>query len=71
MDIKIGDEPVDGKVHISIRYDEMIDDLGYSAQVDVWVPASDSISEIHERAYEEAKKFLQRALSAHSSLDHQ
>ena len=71
MDIKIGEEPIDGKVHISIHYHEMIDSLGYSAQVEVWVPASDSISEIHERAHEEAKKFLRRALSAHSSLDHQ
>lgn len=55
-----------GKIEVYVEYHEMIGDLGFSATVNVWIPAIDSRSEIISLAKAEARKFLERALSIHS-----
>lgn len=56
-------------LEVTVLYRETIDDHGYSARVNVWVPNVDSRAQIQRAAIEEAQKFLQRALSAHSAAD--
>lgn len=68
MEININNyHPGDELVEAIVRYHEIINGHGYSAQLSVWVPNLDSRSEIRRLAAEEAKKFLERALLAHSS----
>ncbi len=68
MQITINNYNQDDKmVQATVSYYELIDGHGYSAQISVWVPNVDSRSEIRKLANEEAKKFLERAILAHSS----
>jgi hypothetical protein len=65
--ISFKNTPIDGKLEAMIHYHEMRDALGYSASVNVWVPVVESRSQLEDLAKKEAKNFLERALSAHSS----
>lgn len=70
MDIEVvwfKNTPIDGKLEAMVHYHEQRDDLGYFASVSVWVPVVESRSELEDLAKKEAKNFLERALSAHSS----
>ncbi|MEW6314741.1 MAG: hypothetical protein AB1513_12015 [Pseudomonadota bacterium] len=67
MEITIGNNNDGDLIEVAVRYREVIDGHGYSAHVMVWVPNRDSRSEVCRYAAEEARKFLQRALAAHSA----
>lgn len=68
MEITVGNYSSDARlVEAVVRYQEIINDHAYSAQVNVWVPNVDSRAEIRKMAREESHKFLLRALSAHSA----
>ncbi len=68
MDVSIDWKQVmNGKLEMQVGYYEEVDALGYSADVIVWVPYSDSRSELEARAKVAAHEFLKRAVSAHSS----
>jgi|GEM_PF-2873948 len=69
MEIQIGPKTVDGKIMVIVNYYETIDECGQSASVEVWVDYSDSRSEIKSRAKVAAQEFLDRALTAHASVD--
>jgi len=71
MEITIGKYRPDAElVEAVVRYNEIIEGHGFSAQVNVWVPNVDSLAEVRRLATEAAHNFLQRALSAHSALGH-
>lgn len=55
------------KILVRVDYYEEIDGLGYSGTIEIWVPNVDSQAETKKLALQEAKAFLQRALSAHDS----
>jgi len=65
MEITIGPSHPEGMVPVTVDYYEQIDDLGYSARVEVFVPDSDSRSEIRATAMVAARDFLERAIAAH------
>ena len=54
------------KILMEVHFYEQIEGLGYNAAVTVWVPASDSRSEIEAFAKIEALAFLKRLISVHS-----
>lgn len=67
MEITVGKPVIDGKVEMRVSYFEEIDGLGFSAEVTVWVPHTDSLSELESLAKTQAEQFLLRAVSRRSS----
>jgi len=67
MRIAVGKPVIEGKVEMRVSYFEEIDGLVSSAEVTVWVPHSDSVSELESLAKTEAEQFLLRAVSHRSS----
>ncbi|MDR3370901.1 hypothetical protein [Rhodoferax sp.] len=69
MEISVLKPAVDGKLEVSVRYYEQIDGLGHNATLTVWVPETDSRSELEKRARLAAESFLKQCLLAHSAQD--
>ena len=67
MEIEVMQEPIDGLLEVSVRFREVIDGFGHSAEVMVWVKESDSRQEIAARARVAAAAFLRQCLSAHDA----
>jgi hypothetical protein len=67
MEISILKAPVNGKLEVSVRYYDQIEELGHSATLTVWVQETDSRKELEARAREAAHAFLQRCVSAHAA----
>lgn len=63
--ITIEAEPIDGRLSAWVSLREIIHDFGYEAEVRVWVEATDSMAEVHQKALSETATFLQRLLSHH------
>lgn len=64
-------QPEEDLVEVTVDYHQVINDRGHSARLYVWVPNVDSREELRRLASEEARKFLQLMLSAHSASDPQ
>lgn len=69
IEIVVGQKPFEGSLSVSVRYYEQRNGKGWSGEVTVWVPASDSRAEIERLARAEAAAFLRRSLEAHSAED--
>lgn len=69
MEISVSNNPINGKQAVNVQYFEDVDGFGFSGEITVFVPAVDSLSELHASAREQAKLFLERALLAHSVED--
>lgn len=70
MEITIGTQTVEGMVPITVQYYEVREGFGWKAEVQVWVPWSDSCAELHRLAGNAARDFLSRAISAHADAGH-
>ena len=69
MDVSVRylqEHPEHQKIAMGVKFYEQIDGLGFSADLNVWVPTSDSRSELETLAKVEAQHFLKRVLSGHS-----
>lgn len=68
MEISCFNEPVNGKIGVSVDYHYDDGTHGHSATVNVWIEETDSRKEIERRALAAAKEFLERAIQAHDQL---
>tara|TARA_R110002126_G_scaffold78727_4_gene195904 strand:+ start:8921 stop:9142 length:222 start_codon:yes stop_codon:yes gene_type:complete len=64
MDISVLTEPVDGMLNVNVNLYEYTQDKGKSIDVNIWVPASDSRSEISKLAHLAALELLKKAVVA-------
>ncbi|RFA24422.1 hypothetical protein CAI21_21605 [Alkalilimnicola ehrlichii] len=70
MEITVGDQSRDGLLQVKVAYYEQYAGKGWSAELNVWAPDSDSRAEIEQAARDAAEDFLRRMLAAHSPQDH-
>jgi len=63
MEISILQEPVDEMLPVTVNFYEFTDDKGKSIDVNIWVPAVDSRSEITKLARLAALQLLKKAVA--------
>ncbi|WP_144380535.1 hypothetical protein [Shewanella algae] len=61
MEISVLQPPVNGMIEATVNLYEVIDELGHEVSVNVWVPDSDSRSELANSAFLKALEILRKS----------